>query len=65
MFGVVLAGLAGVMEGMSRVAVCRMGVMRGLLVGIGLVMLGRLAMMLGCMLVMIRRVAVMLDDLLL
>ena len=65
MFGVVLAGLAGVMDGMGRVAVCRMGVVRGLLVGVGLVVLGRLAMMLGSMLVVLGRVGVMFDDLLL
>ncbi|MBN9490572.1 MAG: hypothetical protein J0H44_25335 [Alphaproteobacteria bacterium] len=65
MFGVVLAGLAGVMDGMGRVAVCRMGVVRGLLVGVGLVVLGRLTMMLGSMLVVLGRVGVMFDDLLL
>lgn len=65
MFGVVLAGFASVMEGVRRVAVCRMGVMRGLLVGVGLVVLGRLAMMLGSMLVVLGRVGVMFDDLLL
>ncbi len=65
MFGVVLAGLAGVVEGMSRVAVGRMGVVRGLLVSIGLVVLGCLAMMLGGMLMVLGRVGVMFDDLLL
>lgn len=46
-------------------AVCRMGVMRGLFVGVGLVMLGCLAMMLGSVLVVFGRVGVMFDDLLL
>lgn len=46
-------------------AVCRMGVMRGLFVGVGLVVLGCLAMMLGSVLVVFGRVGVMFDDLLL
>ena len=65
MLGVVLARLAGVMRGVRGMAVRRMGVVRGLLVGVGLVVLGRLAMMLGSMLVVLGRVGVMFDDLLL
>jgi hypothetical protein len=61
--GVVLARLAGVMGGVLRMAVRRMGVMTGLFVRVGLVMLGGLAMVLGGMLMMLGRGVVMLDDL--
>jgi hypothetical protein len=63
MLGVMLARLAGVMGGMSRMAVRRMSVMRGLLGRVSLVMLGSLAVVLGGMLVMFGRGVVMLYDL--
>lgn len=63
MLGVMLARLAGMMGGVGRMAVRRMGVMGGLLVMLRLVMLGRLAMMLGGMFMVLGRGVVMLDDL--
>lgn len=63
MLGVLLARLARVVRGVSGVAVRRMGVVRGGLGRIRLVMLGRLAMMPGGMLVMLGRGVMMLDDL--
>jgi hypothetical protein len=60
---VVLARLAGVMGGVCRMAVRRMGVMRGFFVVVRLVMPGGLAMVLGSMLVMFGRGVVMLYDL--
>jgi hypothetical protein len=63
MLGVMLARLAGVMSGMRRMTVRRMGVVGGLFGCVGVVMLGRLAMVLGGMLVMLGRGVVMLDDL--
>ena len=63
--GVMLARLAGVMGGVVRMAVGGMGMMRRLLMRIGLMVLGGLAMMLGGMLVMLGRGIVMLDDLVL
>ena len=65
MLGVMLARLAGVMGGMVRMAVGGMGVMRRLLMRIGPVVLGGLAMMLGGVLVMLGRGIVMFDDLVL
>jgi hypothetical protein len=65
MLGVMLARLAGVMSGMMRMTMRRMGVMGGLLMRIGLMMLGGLAMMLGSMLVMLGGGSVVLDDLVL
>jgi hypothetical protein len=65
MLGVVLARLAGVMGGVRGMAVCRMGVMRGLLVRVLLVVLGGLAMVLGGVFVMFGRGVVVLDDLVL
>jgi hypothetical protein len=61
--GVMLARLAGVVGGVLRMAVRRMGVMTGLLVGVGLVMLGGLAMVPGGVLMMLGRGVMMLDDL--
>jgi hypothetical protein len=61
--GVMLARLAGVMGGVVRMAVGGMGVMGRLLMRIGLVVLGGLAMVLGGVLVMFSRSVVMLDDL--
>ena len=61
--GVVLARFAGVVGGMLRMAVRRMGVMTGFLVGVGLVMLGGLAMVLGGVLMMLGCGVMMLDDL--
>ena len=61
--GVVLARLAGMVGGMRRMTVRRMGVVRGLFVGVGVVMLGCLAMVLGGVLMMLGRGFVMLDDL--
>jgi hypothetical protein len=61
--GVMLARLAGMVGGMRRMAMRRMGVMTGLLVRVGLVMLGSLAMVLGGVLVMLGGGVVMLDDL--
>ena len=63
MLGVMLARLAGMVLGVSGMAVRRMGVMRGGLVRIRFVMLGGLTMMLGGMLVMFGCGAMMLDDL--
>jgi hypothetical protein len=63
MLGVMLARLAGVMGGVLRMAVRRMGVMTGLFVRVSLVMLGGLAMVLGSMLMMFGRGVVVLDDL--
>jgi branched-subunit amino acid ABC-type transport system permease component len=57
--GVMLARLAGVMGGVRRMAMRRMGVMRGLLVA---VRLGGFAMVLGGALMMLGRGVVMLDD---
>ena len=61
--GVMLARLAGMVSGMRRMAMRRMGVMTGLLVGVGLVMLGGFAMVLGGVLVMLGCGVMMLDDL--
>jgi hypothetical protein len=63
MLGVMLARLAGMVRGVRRMTVCRMGVMTGLLVGVGLVMLGGLAMVLCGVLVMLGCGVMMLDDL--
>ncbi len=65
MLGVMLARLARMVSGMSRVAVRGVGVVCGLLVRVGVVMLGSLAMMLGGVLVMVGGSVVMLDDLVL
>ena len=65
MLGVMLARLAGVVRGMSGMAVRRMGVVRGGLVRIRFVMLGCLAMMLGGVLVMFSCGVMMLDELVL
>ena len=65
MLGVMLARLASVMRGVSRMAVRRMGVVRSGLVRIRFVMLGCLAMMLGGVLVMFSCGVMMLDDLVL
>jgi len=65
MLGVMLAGLPGMMGGMRRMAVRGMSVVRRLLVAVGVVVLGGLAMMLGGMLVMLGSGVVMLDDLVL
>ncbi|MBS0219389.1 MAG: hypothetical protein JSR91_01485 [Proteobacteria bacterium] len=65
MLGVVLAGFAGVMDGVCRMAVRRVGMVRCRLMGIGLMMPGCFAMMLGRVLMMLGRMVVMLDDLLL
>jgi hypothetical protein len=62
MLGVMLARLAGVVGGVLRMAVRRMGVMTGLLVGVGFVMLGCFAMMLGGVLMMLGCGVMMLDD---
>jgi len=63
MLGVMLARLAGMVSGMRRMAMRRMGVMTGHLVGVGLVMLGSLAMVLGGVLMMLGRGVMVLDDL--
>jgi hypothetical protein len=63
MLGVMLARLAGMMGGVRRMAMRRMGVMRGLLVAVRLVVLGGFAMVLGGVLMMLGRGVVMLDDL--
>jgi hypothetical protein len=63
MLGVVLARLGGVMGGVRGVAVRRVRVMAGFLVGVVLMVLGRFAMVLGGMLMMLGGFAVMLDDL--
>ena len=63
MLSVMLARLASVMRGVGGMAVRRMGVVRGLLVAILLVVLGGFAMMLGGILMMLGRGVVMLDDL--
>ena len=63
MLGVMLARLAGVMRGVGGMAVRRMGVVRGLLVAVRLVVLRGFAMVLGRVLVMFGRSVVMLDDL--
>lgn len=63
MLGVMLARFAGVMRGVSGMAVRRMGVVRGGLVRIGFVMLRCLAMVLGGVLVMLGCSVVVLDDL--
>ena len=65
MLGVMLARLAGMMRGMCRVAVRGMRMMRGLLMGIRLMMPGRFAMMLCGFLVMVCSGTMMLDDLVL
>jgi hypothetical protein len=65
MLGVMLARLAGVMRGVSGMAVRRMGVVRGGLMRIRFVMLGCLAMMLGGVLVMFGCGVMMIDDLVL
>ena len=65
MLGVVLARLAGMMRGVGRVAVRRMGVVRGLLVAVLLVVLGGFTVMLGGILMMLGCGVVMLDDLVL
>jgi hypothetical protein len=64
-FGVVLARLTGVMGGVRGMAVCRVGVMRRLFVGVRFVVLGGFAMVLGSILVMLGRGVVMLYDLVL
>jgi hypothetical protein len=63
--GVMLARLAGVVRGVGGMTVRRMGVVRGLLVGVRLVVLGGFAMVLGSVLVVLRRGVVMFDDLVL
>ncbi len=63
MLGVMLAGLVRVMFGVGGMAVRRMGVVRGLFVGVRTVMLRGLTMMLSGVLVMLRGGGVMLDDL--
>src|SRR5690349_18362081 len=63
LLGVVLARLAGMVDGVLRMAMRRVRVMRRLLVSTGFVMLRRLAMVLGGMLVMLGGGAMMLDDL--
>jgi hypothetical protein len=60
---VMLARLAGVMGGVRGMAMRRMGMVRGLLVAVRLVVLGGFAMVLGRVLVMFGRSVVMLDDL--
>jgi hypothetical protein len=60
--GVMLARLAGVMGGVRRMAMRRMGVMRGLLVAVRLMVLGGFAMVLGGVLMMLGRCVVVLDD---
>jgi hypothetical protein len=65
MLGVMLARLAGVMGGVRGMAVRRMRMVAGLLVAVGLVVLGRFAMMLGGMLVMLGSGVMVLDDLVL
>ena len=63
MLGVMLARLAGMVRGVRRMTVRRMGVMRGLFGGVGVMMLGCLAMVLGGVLVMLGCGVMMLDDL--
>src|SRR5262249_7971737 len=58
-----LARLAGMVSGVRRVTVRRMGVVAGLLVSVGFVMLGGLAMMASGALVVLGGRVVMLDDL--
>jgi hypothetical protein len=65
MLGVVLARLGGVMSGMRRMAMSGMRMMGRGLVRLGIVMLGRFAMVLGRMLVMFGSSLVMINDLLL
>ena len=65
MLGVMLARLAGMMGGVRGMAVRRMSVVRGLLVMVRFVMLGRLAVMLGSVLMMLGCGVVMLYDLVL
>jgi hypothetical protein len=65
MLGVVLARLGGVMSGVRRVAMRGMRMMGCGFVRVGIVMLGRFAMVLGCMLVMLGSSLVMINDLLL
>jgi hypothetical protein len=65
MLGVVLARFAGVMGGVRGMTVRRMRMVAGFLVAVGLVVLGRFAMMLGGMLVVLGRGLMMLDDLVL
>ena len=60
MLGVMLARLAGMVGGVLRMTVRRMGVVSGFLVAPGFVMLSRHFVMFGRLLVMIRRFAVML-----
>jgi hypothetical protein len=62
MFGVMLARLAGMVSGVRRMTVRRMSVVRGLFMGVGLVMLGCLAVVLGGVLMMLGCGGVMLDD---
>src|SRR5689334_21317980 len=65
MLGVVLARLARMMGGMGRMAVRRMRMVGGLLVRIGFMMPGGLAVVLGGVLVMLGGGVVVLDDLVL
>ena len=63
MLGVMLARFAGMVRRVRRMTVRRMGMVRGFLVRISLMMLGCFAMMLGGVFVMVGRFLVVLDDL--
>jgi hypothetical protein len=63
MLGVVLARFAGMVRGVRGMAMRGVRMVRGLLMAVGLVMLGRFAMVACCMFVMVGRGLVMLDDL--